>query len=136
MWYLPGRHPAKFQGSAMKYHLDHAWAEPDGEEAQIGITVFAQDQLGKIVFVDLPEEDDELVAGEVFGQIESQKTVSDLIAPVSGVVIESNLALEDNPGLINESAEEAGWITRVRLTDPDELDELMDQEEYLNLVGE
>lgn len=120
----------------MKYHLDHAWAEPDGEEAQIGITVFAQDQLGKIVFVDLPEEDDELVAGEVFGQIESQKTVSDLIAPVSGVVIESNLALEDNPGLINESAEEAGWITRVRLTDPDELDELMDQEEYLNLVGE
>ncbi len=120
----------------MKYHPDHSWAERDGEEAQIGITVFAQDQLGKIVFVDLPEEGDELVAGDVFGQIESQKTVSDLVAPVSGVVIESNLALEDSPGLVNDSPEDAGWITRVRLTDPDELDELMDQAEYLSLVAE
>ncbi len=120
----------------MKYHPEHTWARLEGEEARIGITQFAQDQLGKIVFVDLPEEDDELVAGEVFGQIESQKTVSDLIAPVSGVVVESNLELDDHPDLINDSPEEKGWITRVRLTEPEEMDDLMDAEEYHSQTSE
>jgi glycine cleavage system H protein len=120
----------------MKYHPEHTWARLEGGEARIGITQFAQNQLGKIVFVDLPEEEDELVAGEVFGQIESQKTVSDLIAPVSGVVIESNLDLEDHPELINSSPEGEGWITRVRLTEPEEVDDLMDAEEYGNQTTE
>jgi glycine cleavage system H protein len=120
----------------MKFHPEHTWARLEGEEATIGITAFAREQLGKIVFVDLPEEDDELVAGDVFGQIESQKTVSDLIAPVSGVVIESNLALDDHPELINDSPEGQGWITRVRLTEPEEMDELLDAEAYRKLVTE
>ena len=120
----------------MKYHPEHSWAEVKGQEATIGITDFAQDQLGKIVFVDLPEAEDELVAGEVFGQIESQKTVSDLIAPVSGIVIESNQDLEESPGLINDSPQERGWITRVLLTEPDELDDLLGEEEYQNLTKE
>jgi len=88
-----------------KFHKEHTWVKVDGDEAFIGITDYAQEELGEIVYVDLPETDDELIAGDEFGQIESTKTTSELIAPVSGDVIESNTDLEDEPTLINDFPE-------------------------------
>lgn len=95
----------------------------------IGITDYAQHQLGNVVYVDLPEEDDEVTAGEDFGAIESVKAASDLISPVSGKVIEVNFALVDEPGLINKDAMDT-WIIKVELSDPSELDSLLDEEDY------
>ena len=115
----------------IKYHKEHAWVKIDGSEAYVGITQFAQEELGELVYVDLPAEGDELVSGEEFGQIESTKTTSDLIAPATGEVIESNMLLEDNPGLINDSPENRGWITKIKLTVPEELEGLMESEQYL-----
>ena len=120
----------------MKFHPEHTWVKPDGDTALVGITDHAQDQLGRIVFVDLPEADDELVGGQVFGQIESQKTTSDLIAPASGIVVESNLELEDKPETINDSPQGRGWITRIRLTEPDELNQLLDEVNYKKILAE
>lgn len=115
----------------IKYHKEHAWVKIEDGEAFVGISQFAQEELGELVYVDLPAEGDELVAGEEFGQIESTKTTSELIAPASGEVIESNLLLEDNPGLINDSPENRGWITKIKLTAPEELDGLMESGDYL-----
>ncbi|MBW1708880.1 MAG: glycine cleavage system protein GcvH [Deltaproteobacteria bacterium] len=113
-----------------KFHKEHTWVKVDGDEAFIGITDYAQEELGEIVYVDLPETDDELIAGDEFGQIESTKTTSELIAPVSGDVIESNTDLEDEPTLINDFPENRGWITKITPSDLSELDELMSEEEY------
>jgi len=114
----------------MKYHEEHTWVLLEDGEAYIGITDYAQNELGEIVYVDLPEEGDELIAGEEFGQIESTKTVSDLIAPISGEVIASNSELEDEPTLINTSPENKGWIAKIRPSNLDELDELMEEDQY------
>ena len=114
----------------IKYHKEHGWVKPDGAEALIGLTFYAQAHLGEIVYLDLPPVGGRLNIDQVFGEIESAKTTSELVAPVSGTVLESNGELEPNPGLINESPLEKGWIARVRVENPAELDMLMDHDAY------
>lgn len=111
------------------YSPSHEYARVDGNIAYIGITDYAQHALGNIVYVDMPEVDDDVTAGEDFGAVESVKAASDLISPVSGSVVEINEHLIDNPRLINQDAV-ANWIIKVELTDPSELDSLMDEEAY------
>lgn len=118
----------------IRYSEDHEWIRVDGSEAVIGITDFAQSELGDIVFVDIPEVGIELAKGEVFGSIEAVKTVSDLILPASGELLEVNKLLEDNPETINSDPYEKGWIIRIRLKDPKELDSLMDAEQYQTFI--
>lgn len=111
------------------YSESHEFVKIEGDYGYIGITDFAQHELGNIVYVDMPEVDDELAAGEEFGAVESVKAASDLNAPVSGTVVEVNEALEDNPGLINEDAF-GNWMVKVQLSDKAELDSLMDAKAY------
>ena len=111
------------------YSESHEYVRVEGEFAYIGITDYAQNALGNVVYVDLPEVDDEIEAGEDFGAVESVKAASDLTSPVSGVVVETNEALENEPELINKDAF-ANWIMKVKLTDTTELDNLMDAEAY------
>ena len=111
------------------YSESHEYVKVEGDEAYIGITDYAQHALGNVVYVDLPEVDDEITAGEEFGAVESVKAASDLIAPVTGVVLEINEALEDQPELINNDAYE-NWIIKVEMSDKAELDDLMDAKAY------
>ena len=111
------------------YSESHEYVRVEGEYGYIGISDFAQHALGNIVYVDMPEVDDEVVAGEDFGAVESVKAASDLISPVSGTVVEVNEALEDEPELVNKDAFE-NWIIKVELTDNAELDNLMDAAAY------
>ena len=111
------------------YSESHEYDRVEGEFAYIGITDFAQNALGNVVYVDLPEVDDEIEAGEDFGAVESVKAASDLTSPVSGVVVETNEALEDEPELINKDAF-ANWIMKVKMADATELDNLMDAKAY------
>ena len=111
------------------YSESHEYVRVEGEFAYIGITDFAQNALGNVVYVDLPEVDDEIEAGEDFGAVESVKAASDLTSPVSGVVVETNEALEDEPELINQDAF-ANWIMKVKMADTTELDNLMDAKAY------
>ena len=111
------------------YSESHEYVKVEGEFGYIGITDYAQNALGNVVYVDMPEVDEEIEAGEDFGAVESVKAASDLIAPVSGVVVEVNEALEDEPELINKDAFE-NWIIKVELSDKTELDNLMDAEAY------
>lgn len=111
------------------YSEDHEWVKVEGNTAQIGISDFAQHQLGEIVFVEMPAEDDEFSTGDVLGAIESVKAASDVVIPVSGKVIAINEELEDNPALVNESPYDA-WIIKVELSDPSELESLMDASKY------
>ena len=111
------------------YAESHEYVRVEGEYGYIGITDYAQHALGNVVYVDMPEVDDEVVAGEDFGAVESVKAASDLYSPVSGVVVEVNDALEDTPELINEDAFE-NWIIKVKLTNPSELENLMDAQTY------
>jgi glycine cleavage system H protein len=111
------------------YSKTHEYVRVEDDKAYIGISDYAQKQLGNVVYVDMPAEGDELEKGEDFGAIESVKAASDLIAPVSGEVVEVNSALEDDPRLINADAM-ANWIVAVTLSDPDELNDLMDQAAY------
>ena len=111
------------------YSESHEYVRVEGEYGYVGITDFAQDQLGIVVYVDMPEVDDEVVAGHDFGAVESVKAASDLISPVSGVVVEVNEALEDEPELINKDAFE-NWIMKVQLSDSSELDKLMNAADY------
>lgn len=111
----------------------HEYVRVEGEFGYIGITDYAQKALGNIVYVDMPDVDDELSAGDDFGAVESVKAASDLTAPVSGVVVEVNEALEDEPALINKDAN-ANWIIKIKLTDPSELENLMSEEDYLASV--
>ncbi|KDR53235.1 glycine cleavage system protein GcvH [Hoylesella loescheii] len=111
------------------YSESHEYVRVEGEFAYIGITDYAQNALGNVVYVDLPEVDDEIEAGEDFGAVESVKAASDLTSPVSGVVVEINEALEDEPELINKDAF-ANWIMKVKLADTTELDNLMDAKAY------
>lgn len=113
----------------------HEYVRVEGDKiAYIGISKFAADQLGNVVYVDMPEEDDEVTAGEEFGAIESVKAASDLFSPVSGKVLEVNEALVDNPRLINQDPE-TNWIIKVEMSDPDELDELLTPEAYAELCN-
>lgn len=111
------------------YAESHEYVRVDGEFGYIGITDYAQDQLGNVVYVDMPEVDDEVTAGEEFGAVESVKAASDLFSPVSGTVVEINEALEDEPELVNKDAFE-NWIIKVKLSDPSELDALMGAAAY------
>ncbi len=117
----------------LRYTSDHEWLrrnEDSPDEAVIGITDFAQDQLGDVVYLDLPAEGDEIRAGERFGEIESVKTVSDLYAPISGEVLAANGELEEQPELVNDSPYDEGWLIRVRISDESELDDLLDADAY------
>ena len=113
----------------LRYSESHEYIRVEGEFGYIGITDYAQHALGNVVYVDMPEVDDEVTAGDEFGAVESVKAASDLISPVSGTVVEVNEALEDQPELLNQDAFE-NWIIKVRLSDPSELDNLMDVEAY------
>lgn len=111
------------------YSESHEYVKVEGEYGYIGITDYAQEQLGNVTYVEVPEVDDELEAGSEFGSVESVKAASDIVSPVSGVVVEVNEALEDEPELINADAF-ANWIIKVKLSDPSELDNLMDAAAY------
>lgn len=114
------------------YSETHEYARVEGEYAYIGITDYAQQQLGNVVYVDMPEEGDEVTAGEEFGAVESVKAASDLISPVSGTVEEINVELEDNPGNINSDAF-ANWIVKVKMSDKSELESLLSADKYKEL---
>jgi len=118
----------------LKYTEEHEWVLVEGDVATIGITDFAQDQLGDVVFVELPEVGDSVEAGETFGVVESVKAVSDVYAPVSGEVIEINEDLPDEPETLNNSPYDAGWMVKVKLSDSSALDELMDVAAYQEFV--
>lgn len=115
--------------NGLYYSESHEWVKVEGNVAIVGITDYAQHALGNIVYVDMPEADDEVTKGEDFGAVESTKAASDLISPVSGSVIEVNEALQDNPELINEDAFE-NWIMKVEMSDASELEGLMDAAAY------
>ena len=117
------------------YMESHEYVKVEGDFGYIGITDYAQHELGNVVYVDMPEVDDEVTAGEEFGAVESVKDASDLMSPVSGTVVEVNEALEDEPGLINKDAFE-NWIIKVELSDKSELDNLMDAAAYKAMIGE
>ena len=119
----------------LKYTQDHEWIKINGDIATIGITSFAQEELGDIVFVDVDTEGDELENEEVFGTIEAVKTVSDLFMPVSGEVRGFNEDLEDKPELINSDPYGDGWIIKVSIFDASELDKLLSSDEYKNLIS-
>ncbi|MBX6394959.1 MAG: glycine cleavage system protein GcvH [Alicyclobacillaceae bacterium] len=116
--------------SDLKYSKEHEWVRVDGNRAVIGITDFAQSELGDIVFVELPSVGDEVRAGQTFGTVESVKTVSDLYAPVSGKVVEVNEALGDAPEKVNQDPYGEGWMIVVEMSDPGELDHLLDADGY------
>lgn len=114
---------------------DHEWVEVDGDTATVGITDYAQGQLGDIVFVEVPEEGKQVAKGDDAAVVESVKAASDVYAPVSGAVIEGNPALEDNPALVNEDPEGEGWFFRMTLSDTSELDGLMNDSAYADFVS-
>lgn len=119
----------------VKYSIDHEWVRVEGNEAFIGITDFAQDELGEIVFVDVTTEGETLDLGEVFGSIEAVKTVSDLMMPVGGEVLEVNAKLEDAPELVNSDPFGDGWIIKIAVKNADEISDLMSATEYKEFIG-
>jgi len=119
----------------VKYTKDHEWVKLEGDYALVGITAFAAEQLGDIVFLDIYTVGETLEKEEVFGTIEAVKTVSDMLLPMSGEIIEFNEELENNPGLINTDPMGAGWIIKVNVSDPAEFDELLTEEQYQILIG-
>ncbi|HAS6150552.1 TPA: glycine cleavage system protein GcvH [Vibrio vulnificus] len=121
----------------LKFTESHEWVRDNGDgTVTIGISEHAQEMLGDVVFVELPELEAEIEAGESFSLVESVKAASDIYAPVTGEVVEVNEELSDSPELINEEPYEGGWIVKVKLSDPSELDNLKDAEEYLNSIVE
>lgn len=121
--------------SNLKYSKDHEWVRVEGDTAYIGITDFAQSELGEIVIVDITTEGETLASEAVFGSIEAVKTVSDLFMPVGGEVSEVNPKLEDNPELINSDPYGEGWMIKVKMTDPSEVGKLLDAEAYKALIA-
>ncbi|WP_066809065.1 glycine cleavage system protein GcvH [Sphingomonas asaccharolytica] len=120
----------------MRYFTeDHEWVDVDGDIGTVGITDYAQGQLGDIVFVDVPEEGKTVTKGDEAAVVESVKAASDVYSPVSGTVIEGNADLADNPGLVNEDADGEGWFFKLTLSDPDELKDLMDEAKYEAFVA-
>jgi glycine cleavage system H protein len=121
--------------SELKYTKDHEWVRISGDEAYIGITDFAQRELGDIVYIDINTIGDEVKKDDVFGTVEAVKTVSDLFMPVTGTVLELNAALNDNPELVNTDAYGEGWMVKISLGVGAEIDSLLDAEAYKSLVG-
>ncbi|QIA66102.1 glycine cleavage system protein GcvH [Vibrio astriarenae] len=119
----------------LKFTDSHEWVRDNGDgTVTIGISDHAQQMLGDVVFVDLPEIEDDIEAGDTFSLVESVKAASDIYAPISGEIVEVNEELEDSPELVNEEPYDGGWIARVKLSDAAELDNLKDAEEYLNSI--
>lgn len=121
---------------AIKFSRDHLWVRVDGQHARIGFSEHGQVTLGEVHTVELPEIGDALERGEVFGEVESRRTVAELCAPVSGTVTAINTDLADTPSLVNDDPHHDGWLLEVDLADPEELDALMDLEQYEALVGD
>lgn len=119
----------------LKYTKDHEWVKIEGDTAIIGITDFAQSELGDIVFVDVESVDEELNAGDVFGSVEAVKTVSDLYLPISGKVIEFNEELESEPELVNTDPYEKGWIIKLKIANDADQSELLSAEQYQEVIG-
>ena len=119
----------------LKYTKDHEWVAVDGDVLTVGITDFAQGELGDIVYVDVDTLDETLDAEEVFGSVEAVKTVSDLFLPVAGEVIEFNEELEDNPELVNSDPYGAGWMIKIKVEDTSSIDALLDAEGYKAIIG-
>ncbi|SFJ41639.1 glycine cleavage system H protein [Halobacillus dabanensis] len=120
----------------LRYSEEHEWVKNEGEKVRVGITDFAQSELGDIVFVELPEVGDEIEADEPFGSVESVKTVSELYAPLSGKVVEVNEELEDSPEFVNESPYDKAWMVVVEPSDNAQVDNLMSPEEYEAMINE
>jgi glycine cleavage system H protein len=120
----------------LRYHREHDWARIDGDESVLGITWFAQDALGELVHYEPPEEGSTITKDSSYGEVESVKAVSDVIAPLSGEVIEVNQAVVDAPETVNEDPYGQGWLIRIRLTDPGEADSLLDADAYREVIAE
>jgi len=119
----------------LKYTKSHEWIKVDGDTGIIGISDFAQHELSDIVFADLPEAGKTIVAGDQFGVLESVKTASDIFSPVSGTILESNAALKDHPELINQDPYTQGWMIKIKLSNPSELDTLLSAQDYQSLIS-
>ncbi len=122
--------------SELRYHAEHDWARVDGDTATLGITWYAQDALGEIVHYEAPEPGATVAKDESYGEVESVKAVSDVVAPLSGEVLEVNEALQEAPETINEDPYGEGWMIRIGLSDPSEVDSLLDADAYRKLVAE
>jgi glycine cleavage system H protein len=120
----------------LKYHREHDWARIDGDEAVLGITWFAQDALGELVHYEAPDEGSTTTKDQPYGEVESVKAVSDVIAPLSGEVLEVNRKVVDAPETVNDDPYGEGWLVRVRLSDPSEVDALLDADAYKQVVAE
>ena len=118
----------------LKYTDEHEWAKPEGDNVVVGISDYAQDQLGDVTFVELPEVDDEFVKGKTFGTVESTKAVSDLVMPIGGQIVAINAELGESPGLVNEDPYAAGWMIQVKPKSPADLDDLMSRDVYVELL--
>ncbi|MEL7006061.1 MAG: glycine cleavage system protein GcvH [Bacteroidota bacterium] len=119
----------------LKYTEDHEWIKIDGDTAIVGITDFAQSELGDIVYVEIETEGEDIEKGEVFGTVEAVKTVSDLFMPLSGTVAEFNTELESSPETVNEDPYEKGWMIKIKLSDPSQVDSLLDASAYQEVIG-
>jgi glycine cleavage system H protein len=119
----------------LKYTAEHEWIRVEGEEIVVGVTDYAQGELGDVVFIEIETEGETLSKGDTFGTIEAVKTVSDLYMPLDGEVVEVNSALEDAPELVNSEPFEGGWMIRIKISDPSQLDELISAEQYRELIG-
>lgn len=119
----------------LKYSSDHEWCRVEGDHAVIGITDFAQSQLGDIVFVDVPTVGETLAAGDVFGSIEAVKTVSDAFLPVGGEIVAFNDAVDADPSVVNRDPYGEGWIVKVKMSAPEECDALLSADDYTKLIG-
>jgi glycine cleavage system H protein len=120
--------------AGLKYTQDHEWVRVEGETAFIGVTDFAQGELGDVVFVEIETEGEHLGKGDTFGTVEAVKTVSDLFMPVGGQVVEVNPALADEPELVNKDPYNAGWMIKIIMADPSELDELLSADDYQKMI--
>jgi glycine cleavage system H protein len=120
----------------LKYHSEHDWARVEDEDATLGITWFAQDALGELVHFEPPEEGAQVSKDSSYGEVESVKAVSELIAPLSGEIVEVNRKVVDEPEVVNDDPYGEGWLVRIRLSDPDEVDSLLDAEAYKQLLAE
>lgn len=120
---------------SLKYTKDHEWVKIDGDLATVGITDFAQGELGDIVYVEIETEGEEVPHGEVFGTVEAVKTVSDLFMPLSGTVEEVNEELEASPEIVNEDPYTKGWMIKIRISDPSEIDNLLSADAYKEVIG-
>lgn len=114
----------------LKYSADHEWVRTEGDIVTVGITDYAQGELGDVIFIEFPEVGDAVAAGDTFGTVEAVKTVADLFAPLSGEILEVNAALEDSPESVNKDPYETGWIVRIKASDLQELNQLLDAKAY------